>query len=141
MTDNPNEILSDILKSNAASENITPSDKPFGISYDVFSSEIGHAVIDQIKTVYDPEIPVNIFDLGLIYNINPIKNDDSSYTIEITMTLTTPNCPVADTIPIMIQDAVKQVPNVSNVKVSIVFDPPWDMSMMSDEARFSLDLF
>ncbi|MCL2473985.1 MAG: iron-sulfur cluster assembly protein [Alphaproteobacteria bacterium] len=137
MTNNPNEILSNILKSNAA----PASEKPFGIRPEAFSSEIGRAVIDQIKTVYDPEIPVNIFDLGLIYDINPIKNEDSSYTVEITMTLTTPNCPVADTIPVMIQEAVKQTPNVSDVRVSIVFDPPWDMSMMSDEARFSLNLW
>ena len=125
MTGNPNEILSNILKSNAVDS----------------STDIKRAVIDQIKTVYDPEMPVNIFDLGLIYDINPVKNDDSSYTIEITMTLTTPNCPVADVIPVMIQEAVKQVPDVSDVKVSITFDPPWDMSMMSDEARFSLDLW
>jgi FeS assembly SUF system protein len=133
MTDNPNDILSNILKGNAVGVGEKPSRGN--------DNEIGFSVIDKIKTVYDPEIPVNIFDLGLIYDINPIQNNDSSYTIEITMTFTTPNCPVADTIPIMIQEAVKQIPDVKDVKIDIVFDPPWDMSMMSDEARFSLNLW
>ena len=124
-SDNPNEILSNILKSNASADERTLEQK----------------VVDQIKTVQDPEIPINVYDLGLIYAIKPIRNDDNSYNIEIEMTLTNPNCPVADTLPVMVQDAVKELPEVKDVTINIVFEPPWDMSMLSDEARFSLNLW
>jgi len=94
-------------------------------------------LIEALKTVYDPEIPVDIYELGLIYGINE-ENDNS---IKVIMTLTAPGCPVAEEMPKWVEDAVKQVEGVNNVSVEMVFDPPWDMSLMSDEARLTLNMF
>lgn len=96
--------------------------------------EIEEKVIDVIKTVYDPEIPVNIWELGLIYDINVTLSDE----VVILMTLTAPNCPVADTLPNDVETKVKNLHDVANAKVLLTFDPPWDMSMMSEEAKFEL---
>nr|WP_245528451.1 SUF system Fe-S cluster assembly protein [Gluconobacter morbifer] len=95
------------------------------------------AIIASIATVYDPEIPVNIYELGLIYAID--LHDDGRVKIE--MTLTAPNCPSAQELPEMVKDAVSHVPHVKNVEVEIVWDPPWDMSRMSDDARLALNMF
>ena len=84
-----------------------------------------------LKTVYDPEIPADIYELGLIYKIDIA--DDRSVTID--MTLTTPNCPSAQELPLMVENAVASVPGVGQAKVNVVWDPPWDPSRMSDEAR------
>ncbi|MCK9203287.1 MAG: DUF59 domain-containing protein [Bacteroidales bacterium] len=94
-------------------------------------------VISALKTVYDPEIPVNIYDLGLIYHlqINVPAND-----VYILMTLTTPNCPVADDIPGQVQEAVKQVEGIGDVKVELTFDPPWDKDRLSEAALLDLGL-
>ena len=94
-------------------------------------------LIEALKTVYDPEIPVDIYELGLIYGINEEKDNN----IKVTMTLTAPGCPVAEEMPKWVEDAVKQVDGVKNVSVEMVFDPPWDMSLMSDEARLALNMF
>ena len=94
-------------------------------------------LIEALKTVYDPEIPVDIYELGLIYGINEEKDNN----IKVTMTLTAPGCPVAEEMPKWVEDAVKQVDGVKNVSVEMVFDPPWDMSLMSDEARLTLNMF
>ena len=94
-------------------------------------------LIEALKTVYDPEIPVDIYELGLIYGINE-ENDNS---IKVIMTLTAPGCPVAEEMPKWVEDAVKQVEGVNNVSVEMVLDPPWDMSLMSDEARLTLNMF
>lgn len=90
-----------------------------------------------IKTVYDPEIPVDIYELGLIYRVD-IENDRS---VHVEMTLTSPGCPVAGDMPGWVVDAVLNVDGVKGAKASLSFDPPWDMSMMSDEARFGLNMF
>ncbi|WP_371857384.1 MULTISPECIES: SUF system Fe-S cluster assembly protein [Gluconobacter] len=95
------------------------------------------AVIAAIATVYDPEIPVNIYELGLIYAID--LHDDGRVHIE--MTLTAPNCPSAQELPEMVRDAVSHVPGVTQATVEIVWDPPWDMSRMSDDARLALNMF
>ena len=95
------------------------------------------AVIEAIATVHDPEIPVNIYELGLIYAID--LYDDGRVRIE--MTLTAPNCPSAQELPIQVKDAVEKVPGVKSAEVEIVWDPPWDMSRMSDEARLALNMF
>lgn len=95
------------------------------------------AVIEAISSVYDPEIPVNVYELGLIYTID--LHDDGS--VEIEMSLTAPNCPSAQELPEMIRYAVLSVPSVKKVEVRVVWDPPWDMSRMSDEARLALNLF
>ena len=93
-------------------------------------------VTEVIKTCYDPEIPVDIYTLGLIYEV---KVDDD-YNVEVEMTLTSPSCPVAETLPVEVEDKIKGIKDVKSAKVSIVFEPPWDMSMMSEEARLELGL-
>ena len=94
-------------------------------------------VITQIKTVYDPEIPVDIYELGLIYRVE--LEDDR--TLKIDMTLTAPGCPVAGEMPIWVQDACSVIEGVNRVEVSMVFDPPWTPDLMSDEARLELNMF
>ena len=94
-------------------------------------------IIAALKTVYDPEIPSDIYELGLIYKIDVA--DDRAVAIE--MTLTTPNCPSAQELPTMVENAVASVPGVGAVKVDIVWDPPWDPSRMSDEARAVLNMW
>jgi len=94
-------------------------------------------IISALKTVYDPEIPADIYELGLIYRID-IEDDRS---VKIDMTLTAPGCPVAGEMPGWVENAVLAVPGVKEVKVNMVFDPPWDQSRMSDEARVALDMW
>ena len=94
-------------------------------------------IIAAIKTVYDPEIPADIYELGLIYKIDIA--DDRKVAVE--MTLTTPNCPSAQELPTMVENAVASVAGVGEVKVDIVWDPPWDPSRMSDEARATLNMW
>ena len=94
-------------------------------------------IIAALKTVYDPEIPVDIYELGLIYRVD-IEDDRS---IRVDMTLTAPGCPVAGEMPGWVENAVGTVEGVGNVSVNMVFDPPWDPSRMSDEARVALDMF
>src|SRR5271167_2849980 len=95
------------------------------------------AIVAALKTVYDPEIPADIYELGLIYNVDI---DDSRF-VTIEMTLTAPACPVAGEMPTWVENAVSAVPGVAGAKVSMVFDPPWDQSRMSDEARVALDMW
>ena len=94
-------------------------------------------IVNALKTVYDPEIPADIYELGLIYNVDI---DDGRF-VTVEMTLTAPACPVAGEMPIWVENAVGAVPGVSGVKVEMVFDPPWDQSRMSDEARVALDMW
>ena len=94
-------------------------------------------IIGAIKTVYDPEIPVDVFELGLIYKID--VNDDKDVAID--MTLTAPGCPVAEYMPQWVQDAVGTVQGIRHVEVSMVFDPPWDPSRMSEEAKLVLNMY
>ncbi|HEY3640629.1 MAG TPA: SUF system Fe-S cluster assembly protein [Xanthobacteraceae bacterium] len=94
-------------------------------------------IIAALKTVYDPEIPADIYELGLIYKIDIA--DDRAVSIE--MTLTTPNCPSAQELPVMVENAVASVAGVGEVKVAIVWDPPWEQSRMSDEARAVLNMW
>lgn len=93
-------------------------------------------IIDVLKDVYDPEIPVNIYDLGLIYKVEA----DEAGKVNITMTLTSPNCPMVDDLLQEIHDKVKAMEDVSDFHLDVVFDPPWDKSMMSDEAQLELGL-
>lgn len=94
-------------------------------------------IVQALKTVYDPEIPADIYELGLIYNVDI---DDDRY-VKIDMTLTAPACPVAGEMPGWVENAVSAVPGVSGAKVNMVFDPPWDQSRMSEEARVALDMW
>ena len=93
-------------------------------------------IIGEIKKIYDPEIPVNIYELGLIYDVIVEKDN----CVKIKMTLTTPNCPVAESLPKEVKDSVMEVPNVKKVDLDLVWDPPWDKSMMSEAAKLELNL-
>ena len=94
-------------------------------------------IVGALKTVYDPEIPADIYELGLIYKVDIA--DDRKVTVD--MTLTTPNCPSAAELPAMVENAVASVPGVGEVAVNVVWDPPWDQSRMSDEARVALNMW
>ena len=109
--------------------------KPSAIPQDELD-RITDALIQSLKTVYDPEIPVDIYELGLIYKVD--INDD--HHVDIEMTLTAPACPVAGEMPGWVEDAAMKVEGVKSAKASIVFDPPWDPSRMSDEARLQLNM-
>ena len=98
--------------------------------------ELKDKVIAEIKKIYDPEIPVNIYDLGLIYNVKVDKEN----VVEIKMTLTTPNCPVAESLPKEVKDSVKDIKEVKDAKLELVWEPPWDKSMMSEAAKLELNL-
>jgi FeS assembly SUF system protein len=100
-------------------------------------SRLTDEIINALKTVYDPEIPADIYELGLIYRID-IEDDRS---VAVDMTLTTPNCPSAAELPAMVENAVGSVGGVGDVKVAVVWDPPWDQSRMSDEARVALNMW
>jgi FeS assembly SUF system protein len=91
-------------------------------------------VVDMLKTIYDPEIPVDIFELGLIYEVQI----DEDKNVAIDMTLTSPNCPVAESLPKEVEDKVSAIEGISKATVKIVFDPPWDKDMMSEEAKLEL---
>ena len=97
-------------------------------------SDLKEKIIKEIKKVYDPEIPVNIYELGLIYKIDI----DEKNNVKVDMTLTSPNCPVAESMPKEVEDKVAAMDSVSSAKVNIVFDPPWDKEMMSEEAKLEL---
>ena len=99
--------------------------------------ELEQKIVEMIKTVYDPEIPVNIYDLGLIYEINY----DPSGTAEIIMTLTAPNCPMADQLLADIHREVSKIEGVKSVNITLTFEPQWDKSMMTEEALLELNLF
>lgn len=94
-------------------------------------------LIEKLKTVFDPEIPVDIYELGLIYKVD--VSDDKDVAID--MTLTAPGCPVAGEMPGWVEDAVREIEEIRSVKVDLVFDPPWDPSRMSDEAKLALNMF
>lgn len=93
-------------------------------------------IVRVLKNIYDPEIPVNIYELGLIYNID--VDDDNN--VHIRMTLTAPNCPIADDLLREVEEQVKSIDGINDVNVELVFDPPWDKEMMSDEAKLELGL-
>lgn len=98
------------------------------------SQDLQARVIDVLKTVYDPEIPVNIYELGLIYDVQTSPEGD----VVVTMTLTAPNCPVADVMPNQVRQKILALDGVHSATINLVFDPPWDRSKMSDTAKFAL---
>jgi len=97
---------------------------------------LGEKIVRVIKTIFDPEIPVDIYELGLIYDV--FVNED--YDVKILMTLTTPNCPVAETLPLEVEEKVKSINEVKSSEVEITFDPPWSQDLMSDEAKLELGM-
>ena len=100
------------------------------------TTELGEKIVKVLKTIYDPEIPVDIYELGLIYDV--FVNED--YDVKILMTLTTPNCPVAETLPVEVEEKVKTIEEVKDAVVEITFDPPWSQDLMSEEAKLELGL-
>ena len=120
------------LESNAGAATATgpfePSSEP---------SEVENAIVEALKTVFDPEIPVNIYELGLIYDIDILEEGD----VKVKMTLTAPGCPVAGTLPGEVQAKVESAPGVTSANVELVWDPAWEPSMMSEAARLQLGMF
>jgi len=98
--------------------------------------ELTEEIVRVLKTIFDPEIPVNVYDLGLIYEIEVANNN----VVDIEMTLTAPNCPIADVIVANIKDAIEQIPEVEKVNIKLVFDPPWTTEMLTDEAKLELGM-
>ncbi|MGA0075081.1 MAG: DUF59 domain-containing protein [Flavobacteriaceae bacterium] len=100
------------------------------------SSALGSQIVAVLKTIYDPEIPVDIYELGLIYDV--FVNED--YDVKILMTLTSPNCPVAESLPVEVEEKVGTIDLVKDVTVEITFDPPWTQELMSEEAKLELGM-
>ena len=100
------------------------------------TAELGEKIVKVLKTIFDPEIPVDIYELGLIYDV--FVNED--YDVKILMTLTTPNCPVAETLPKEVEDKVRSIASVKDAEVEITFDPPWNQDLMSEEAKLELGM-
>ncbi|PWK20350.1 DUF59 domain-containing protein [Xanthomarina spongicola] len=100
------------------------------------TAELGEKIVRVLKTIFDPEIPVDIYELGLIYDV--FVNED--YEVKILMTLTTPNCPVAETLPLEVEEKVKSLNEVKTAEVEITFDPPWTQELMSEEAKLELGM-
>jgi FeS assembly SUF system protein len=130
MTDEPKPDAGGVViaEQAAAQPSAVPADEMARLSDDI---------VTAIKTVYDPEIPADIYELGLIYKVDV----DDDRDVKVDMTLTTPNCPSAAELPTMVENAVASVPGVREAKVSLVWDPPWDPSRMSDEARAVLNMW
>ena len=100
------------------------------------TNQLGEKIVRVLKTIYDPEIPVDIYELGLIYDV--FVNEDRE--VKILMTLTSPNCPVAETLPMEVKEKIKSIDSVKDVEIELTFDPPWDKDMMSEEAKLELGM-
>ena len=100
------------------------------------ANELGEKIVKALKTVYDPEIPVDVYELGLIYDV--FVNEDNH--VKVLMTLTTPNCPVAETLPLEVEEKIKSLDAVKDAEVEITFDPPWTQDLMSEEAKLELGM-
>jgi FeS assembly SUF system protein len=131
LNEKPVEKQEEEIKNNESQ--ITSENKGEPIT-DAEKKQLEMAAADAIREIYDPEIPVNIYELGLIYDID--VNDFAE--VLVTMTLTSPNCPVAETMPGEVEYKVREVEGIGSVQVSLVFEPPWDMSMMSEAARLEM---
>ncbi|MGI9547462.1 MAG: iron-sulfur cluster assembly protein [Flavobacteriaceae bacterium] len=103
---------------------------------EIDTRELGEKIVRVLKSIYDPEIPVDIYELGLIYDV--FVNEE--HEVKILMTLTSPNCPVAETLPVEVEEKVKSLDEVANAFVEITFDPPWSQELMSEEAKLELGL-
>jgi len=126
----------DIKDSATALAPSEPAEKTSALPEDE-QARLTDGIVAALKTVYDPEIPADIYEIGLIYRIDIA--DDRAVTVD--MTMTTPNCPSAQELPKMVENAVASVPGVGEVKINVVWDPPWDPSRMSDEARLTLNMW
>jgi FeS assembly SUF system protein len=137
MSDNTEEKITE-QESEQVTEQVTEKPKEIKEPAEkADKAELNNAVVEALKSVYDPEIPVNIYELGLIYSVNI----DDSGKVVIEMTLTSPACPVAGTLPPEVEGKVRSIPGVSECVVKVVWDPPWGMNMMSEEAKLQLNLY
>jgi FeS assembly SUF system protein len=107
-----------------------------GENLSLHKKNLEEKIISELKTIYDPEIPVNIYEIGLIYKITI----DDDFLVHIVMTLTTPNCPVAESLPAEVREKINTVEGVKDVDLELTFEPPWDMEMLSDEAKLELGI-
>lgn len=103
---------------------------------DISKERLEQLIVEVLRNIYDPEIPVNIYELGLIYEINI----DDEFNVKIVMTLTTPNCPVAESMPAEVRESVAEIPEVKSAEIELTFEPPWDQELLSDEAKLELGL-
>jgi FeS assembly SUF system protein len=106
------------------------------MEHEIDTNALGESIVKKLKTIYDPEIPVDIYELGLIYDV--MVNTD--FEVKILMTLTSPNCPVAESLPREVEDKVKGIEHVKDAEVEITFDPPWTKDLMSEEAKLELGM-
>lgn len=104
------------------------------MSETIDTNALGEKIVTVLKTIYDPEIPVDIYELGLIYDV--FVNED--FEVKLLMTLTTPNCPVAETLPLEVEEKVKSIDEIKDVELELTFDPPWTRDLMSEEAKLEL---
>lgn len=103
---------------------------------DISKERLKQLIIEVLRNIYDPEIPVNIYELGLIYEIDI----NEQHEVKILMTLTSPNCPVAESLPTEVRDSVAEIPEVKKVEIELTFEPPWDQDLLSDEAKLELGM-
>ena len=106
------------------------------MSTEINTHQLGEQIVKVLKGIFDPEIPVDIYELGLIYDV--MVNED--YDVKILMTLTSPNCPVAESLPLEVKEKVKSIDEIKDVEVEITFDPPWTQELMSEEAKLELGM-
>lgn len=106
------------------------------MEHEIDTAQLGEEIVKKLKTIYDPEIPVDIYELGLIYDV--MVNTD--YEVKILMTLTSPNCPVAESLPREVEEKIKAIDNVKDAEIEITFDPPWTKDLMSEEAKLELGM-
>jgi len=106
------------------------------MTQEIDTQKLGEEIVKTLKTIYDPEIPVDIYELGLVYDV--MVNTD--HEVKILMTLTSPNCPVAETLPVEVEDKIKKIEGVTAAEVEITFDPPWSRDLMSEEAKLELGM-
>ncbi len=106
------------------------------MAQEIDTNELGESIVKVLKTIYDPEIPVDIYELGLIYDVM-VSTD---FDVKILMTLTSPNCPVAESLPREVEEKVKKIEHIRDAEVEITFDPPWSKDLMSEEAKLELGM-
>jgi FeS assembly SUF system protein len=106
------------------------------MEHEIDTAQLGEDIVKMLKTIYDPEIPVDIYELGLIYDV--MVNTDNE--VKILMTLTSPNCPVAESLPMEVEEKIRKIEGVAAAEVEITFDPPWSRDLMSEEAKLELGM-
>jgi FeS assembly SUF system protein len=134
-------VASKEMVENAVGDKFDELAEPGNVEVD-YEHPLAKLVVDEIREIYDPEIPVNIYELGLIYKIDfTLNENDGTHDVYVEMTLTSPACPVAQDMPVWVRDAILPVEGVGGVEVNIVFDPTWGPDMMAETAKLQLNMF